>query len=59
MLAFCQVIRGTGVPTALALRTTGSPSLTLTVVNLSTNLGATTNSFSITFNLHCNREKNR
>lgn len=40
------------MPTARALSTTGSPSLTVTVVNRSTNLGATTSSLSITFKLH-------
>lgn len=57
VITFCQVIRGIGVPTALALRTTGSPSFTWTVVKRSTNLGATTCSFSITFKLHCNNTK--
>lgn len=41
-----------GVPTALTLSVTGSPSLTVSEENLSTNLGATTNSFSITFSVH-------
>jgi len=59
VITFCQVIRGKGVPTALALRTTGSPSFTWTVVKLSTNLGATTCSFSITFKLHCNNTKEK
>lgn len=57
VITFCQVIRGIGVPTALALRTTGSPSFTWTVVKRSTNFGATTCSFSITFKLHCNNTK--
>ena len=51
---FCQVMRGTGVPTARAMKTTGSPSFTFVVVNRSTNFGATTCSFSITFKLHWN-----
>ena len=47
-------MRGTGVPTARAMKTTGSPSFTFVVVNRSTNFGATTCSFSITFKLHWN-----
>lgn len=49
---FCHVIRGTGVPTARAIKTTGSPSFTLVVTKRSTNFGAITCSFSITFKLH-------
>lgn len=52
VLTFCHEILGTGVPTALALKDTGSPSFTVTVVNRSTNFGAITSSFSMTFRLH-------
>uniref|UniRef100_A0A182QG61 Uncharacterized protein n=1 Tax=Anopheles farauti TaxID=69004 RepID=A0A182QG61_9DIPT len=51
MPSFCQVMRGNGVPIARANNRTGSPSFTFTVVNRSTNFGATTCSRSHTTSL--------
>lgn len=49
---FCHVILGIGVPTALTLNETVSPSFTFKGVKRCTNFGETTSSFSMTPKLH-------